>query len=60
MRLTAILLVLCLPVAAQRFPKPDPERAFAEMKVFGNGSAVRAAREDWEGARARVKADAEW
>lgn len=60
MKLTAIVLVLALPVAAQRFPKPDAERAFAEMKVYENGSAVRAAREDWEGARARVKGDAGW
>ncbi|MBA3975822.1 MAG: heparinase [Candidatus Solibacter sp.] len=60
MKLTAIFLVLSLPVAAQRFPKPEPDRAFAEMKVYENGSAVRAAREDWDGARARVKADAEW
>lgn len=43
------------------FPKPEPARAFAELKVYdAEGRPWRAAREDWEGARERVRGDAEW
>lgn len=47
--------------AAERFPKPAPEAAFRELKVYdGAGSPLRAAREDWAGARTRAGADGAW
>jgi hypothetical protein len=57
----AILLLACATLApAQRFPKPDPERAFAELKIYdAQGSPLRAAREDWAGARQRIR-QPEW
>lgn len=43
------------------FPKPQPERAFSELKIYGaDGSPIRRPIEDWEGARRRVAADPEW
>jgi len=60
MRLSFLLLTLGGLALAQRFPKPGPERAFAELKAFENGSAVRTAREDWAGAKERVRSDAAW
>ncbi|MES2464718.1 MAG: hypothetical protein V4671_29495 [Armatimonadota bacterium] len=45
------------------FPKPDPAKTFASLKVYdASGSPLRIPREDWDGARQRVKrADwAEW
>ena len=43
------------------FAKPEPARAFAELKQFdASGSPLRRAREDWDGARQRVQSDAEW
>jgi hypothetical protein len=60
------LAVVTLAWASQagdppRFPKPDPEQALAELKVFGSdGSAVRTPREDWAGARQRVSEDPAW
>ena len=44
-----------------RFPKPDPEQAFADLKVFGpDGSPVRVPVDDWAGARRRVVEDPAW
>ena len=43
-----------------RFPKPAPEKAFAEYKIVRNGDVLRTPREDWDGAKLRVKNDAEW
>lgn len=60
MRFTVLLVLACAILSAQRFPKPDPERAFAELKIFENGTAVRVAREDWAGAKQRVRSDAAW
>lgn len=43
------------------FPKPDAEREFAALKVYDqSGSPLRTPREDWDGARKRVAADAQW
>jgi hypothetical protein len=43
------------------FPKPNPEKFLAEMKVFdAKGSPLRIPIEDWDGARARVKSDPAW
>ena len=47
---------MTLIAGAASFPKPNPERQFAEMKVYSaQGDPWRAAREDWIGARRRVK-----
>lgn len=44
-----------------RFPKPEPARAFAELKVQGpDGSPIRQPAEDWDGARRRVATSAAW
>lgn len=58
------LLSVFLPKQARAadpdFPKPDPARAFASLKVYDDsGSPLRIPREDWDGARQRVK-QAEW
>ncbi|MCP5524185.1 MAG: heparinase II/III family protein [Verrucomicrobiales bacterium] len=43
------------------FPKPDPARAFPELKVFdGAGRPFRHPLEDWAGARERVARDPAW
>ncbi len=43
------------------FPKPDPERAFAEMKLLSaSGTVWRQPLEDWAGARHRLAADPAW
>lgn len=43
------------------YPKPHPEKAFPELKIYdARGRPWRSAREDWEGARRRVAADAGW
>ncbi|MCC6262619.1 MAG: heparinase II/III family protein [Bryobacterales bacterium] len=57
------LLLLCLALSAQtqRFPKPDPEHAFAGEKLYGrDGSPLRQPREDWAGGRQRMHADPSW
>jgi len=56
------LALLCAAAGAQeRFPKPDPARAFAALKIYGEtGSPLRAPREEWDGARARVRGDSAW
>ncbi len=60
MRPVILFLSIACLATAQRFPKPEPERSFAAMKIFEGGSPVRAAREDWQGARTRVQSDPEW
>lgn len=46
---------------AASFPKPDPEKEFAELKIYSaEGDPWRAAREDWAGARRRVVEDPIW
>ena len=46
---------------ATEFPKPNPERAFAELKEYDSaGRPWRAAREDWAGARDRAARDPTW
>jgi hypothetical protein len=60
----ALLLMLWMPAiaaSAERFPKPNPDRAFASWKLYNaSGSPVRTPREDWEGARERIRAEAAW
>lgn len=48
-------------ILAQPFPKADPAQAFKGMKIYdAKGRPYRAAVEDWEGARQRVKDDPAW
>jgi hypothetical protein len=43
------------------YPKPEPEKAFAEMRIYdAAGRPWRAAVEDWPGARQRVAVDPQW
>jgi hypothetical protein len=43
------------------FAKPNPESAFAEIKVLQpDGSVYRTPKEDWEGARQRITSDSQW
>ncbi len=44
----------------ERFPKPAPEKAFAEYKIWHDGEVLRMPREDWASAKLRVQNDAEW
>lgn len=60
-----LLLVIAwslLPLqAAERFPKPGPEKAFASVKLHGpDGSPIRTPREDWERAGQRLETNPEW
>lgn len=64
-RLASVLVVALLGAvpagAGATFPKPEPERAFAEMKVYdASGRPWRAAVEDWTGAARRVAEDPAW
>ncbi len=53
--------VVALTAHAAPFPKPNPEKAFAESKIFdAAGHPWRAAQEDWAGARDRIARDPEW
>ena len=46
---------------AEPFPKPNPEKAFPEFKIYDDaGRPWRIAREDWDGARQRIKEDSGW
>ncbi len=46
---------------AASFPKPSPEKEFAELKIYSaEGDPWRTAREDWVGARRRVAEDPIW
>ena len=57
-----ILLFVCAAAmgAAERFPKPKPGEAFRELKIYKDGSPIRAVREDREGARQRIASDPQW
>ncbi len=63
-RWSAILLVALLGTGAAQgavFPKPDPDQAFAALKVYDRaGHPWRVAVEDWAGARRRVETDPAW
>lgn len=57
----ALLLALPLAAIAADFPKPDPEKQFAELKIYdAAGRPWRAAGEDWAGARTRVANEPSW
>jgi oligo-alginate lyase len=46
---------------AERFAKPDPEKAFASLKIYDTSeSPLRVPLEDWGRARARATADGAW
>lgn len=62
MRLLLAALLCCpLPALAAGYPKPEPHRQFAELKVYdAQGRPWRSAREDWEGARQRAATDPGW
>ncbi|HVU34967.1 MAG TPA: heparinase II/III family protein [Opitutaceae bacterium] len=60
----SLVLVVCGGLASAAFgafPKPHPERAFPELKVYdASGRPWRVAREDWAGARQHVASDPGW
>lgn len=59
--LLPLLLCFTPPSHSERFPKPNPDRAFAGEKLYDpNGSPVRSPKEDWSGARIRVHEDPSW
>ncbi len=60
--LTCFLLsVLRVVGATAAFPKPNPERALPELKIYdAAGRPWRVAREDWDTARQLVRADPAW
>ncbi len=64
LRIASVVAGLCTLLPALRaatFPKPAPERQFAELKIYdADGRPWRSAREDWAGARARIAADPAW
>ncbi|MBI4622888.1 MAG: hypothetical protein HY736_06635 [Verrucomicrobia bacterium] len=61
LRLFAAVGFFSVPVLAASFPKPEPEKTFADLKVYAaQGRPWRAAIEDWAGARRRVAGDPAW
>ena len=57
----ALLSVLPRITAAESFPKPSPEKMFADAKVYdAQGHPWRTAVEDWAGAKTRVATDPAW
>ncbi len=60
--LSLLAASLLVPASlAASFPKIDPERKFAELKVYDtHGRPWRAATEDWAGAKKRVVDDPSW
>ncbi len=62
MKFWLLAVALCAAAQAQeRFPKSDPARAFASLKVFGkDGSPLRTPKEDWDEARKTVRNDLRW
>ncbi|MEJ5366883.1 MAG: heparinase II/III family protein [Bryobacteraceae bacterium] len=62
MKFWLLAVAACAAAQAQeRFPKPDPARAFASLKIFGEDkSPVRTPKEDWDEARAKVRDDPKW
>lgn len=63
-RLLALLLIsgtVFSLAADDPFPKPNPAKAFPELKIYDEaGRPWRVAREDWAGARQRVSSDPAW
>jgi len=56
-----LLATALLASAAESFPKPSPEKQFADVKVFdAQGRPWRSAIEDWAGAKQRVATDPAW
>ena len=54
-------LVVLVPALMAGQTQRNPERAFAEMKVYdAKGSPLRMPRQDWDGARRRAAQDAAW
>ncbi|MBC7368089.1 MAG: heparinase II/III family protein [Undibacterium sp.] len=52
---------VALGAHAASFPKPDPEKQFADIKVLdAQGHPWRSAIEDWPGAKQRVASDPAW
>ncbi|PTX98954.1 heparinase II/III family protein [Opitutus sp. ER46] len=64
MRPLPLLFTLLFTLGLARadvFPKHEPERQFAELKVYdAEGHPWRVAQEDWTGARRRVAEDPAW
>lgn len=59
--LALVAFLLLSSAARAAFPKPAPEQAFPEMKVYdASGHPWRQAREDWSGAGERVAHDPAW
>lgn len=57
--LAALGCLASLPAAP--FSKPDPDKAFADQKIYdARGRPWRAAIEDWDGAKHRVATDPAW
>ncbi len=56
-----LVFTAAIEIHAASFPKPDPEKQFADIKVFdAQGRPWRSALEDWAGARQRVAQDPAW
>ncbi len=58
-----LLALACLSLSAfgATFPKPEPAKAFAELKLYdATGNPWRSAIEDWDGARQRAANDPAW
>lgn len=65
LKVTALALgtfiTLFSPAPAAVYPKNNPAGEFAAMKVYDNANRPwRTAKEDWDGARARIVADSAW
>jgi hypothetical protein len=59
--LLGLLTAPLLASAATTFPKPAPEKMFADVKVYdAQGRPWRSAVEDWTGAKHRVATDPAW
>lgn len=59
--LLGLLAAPLLASAAATFPKPHPEKLFADVKVYdAQGRPWRSAVEDWAGAKHRVATDPAW
>lgn len=58
----SLLALTCLRATpAEPYAKHEPEKVFAELKIFdAQGRPYRAAREDWDGARPRIVTDPAW
>jgi hypothetical protein len=57
----ALTLGVATTAAAALFPKPEPAKQFADMKIYdAQGRPWRSAQEDWAGAQRRVAEDPAW